>query len=157
MKEGKEWKTAFQTRYGHYKYTVMPFGLTNAPATFQALINTTLCEYLDIYVTAYLNDILIYTKGTLKEHIQEVKKVFKALQKADIRLRPDKCKFHVKTVKFLGSIITTDGIQMDDKMVKAIRELARTKKSKGSTSLPKICKLLPKIHTRVLTDMYTFN
>ena len=100
----------------------MPFGLTNALATFQALINTTPCKYLDIFVTAYLNDILKYTKSTLKEHIQEVKKVFKALQEADIRLQPDKCKFHVKTVKFLGSIITTDGIQMDDKKVKAIRE-----------------------------------
>ena len=122
MREGEEWKTAFQTRYGHYKYTVVPFELTNAPATFQALINTTLCKYLDIFVTAYLDDILIYTKGTLKKHIQEVKKVFKALQEADIRLRPDKCKFHVKTVKFLGSIITTDGIQMDDEKVKAIRE-----------------------------------
>ena len=86
MREGEEWKTAFQIKYGHYKYTVMPFGLTNAPATFQALINTTLCEYLDIFVTAYLDNILIYTKGTLKEHIQEVKKVFKALQEADIRL-----------------------------------------------------------------------
>ena len=100
----------------------MPFGLTNAPATFQALINTTFCEYLDIFVTAYLNNILIYIKSTLKEHIQEIKKVFKALQEADIRLRPDKCKFYEKTVKFLGSIITTDGIQMDDKKVKAIRE-----------------------------------
>ena len=100
----------------------MPFGLTNAPATFQALINTTLCKYLDIFVTSYFDDILIYTKSTLKEHIQKVKKVFKALQKADIRLRPNKCKFLVKTVKFLGSIITTDGIQMDDEKVKVIRE-----------------------------------
>ena len=122
MKEGEEWKTAFRTRYRHYKNTVMPFGLTNAPATFQALINTTLCKYLNIFVTAYLDNILIYTKSTLKEHIQAVKKVFKALQKADIRLRPDKCKFYVKTVKFLGSIIMTNGIQMDKEKVKAIRE-----------------------------------
>ena len=64
----------------------MPFGLTNAPATFQALINTTLCKYLDVFITVYLDDILIYTKSNLKEHIQEVKKVFKALQEADIRL-----------------------------------------------------------------------
>ena len=122
MREGEEWKTTFQTRYGHYKYTVMPFGLTNAPATFQALINTTLCKYLDIFVTAYLDNILIYTKSTLKKHIQEVKKVSKALQETDIRLQPDKCKFHVKTVNFLGSIITTDGIEMDNEKVKVIRE-----------------------------------
>ena len=80
----------------------MPFGLTNAPATFQAFINITLHKYLDIFVTAYLDNILIYTKSTLKEHIQAVKKVLKALQEADIRLQPDKCKFHVKTIKFLG-------------------------------------------------------
>ena len=86
----------------------MPFGLTNAPASFQALIDITLCEYLDIFVTAYLNDILIYTKSTLKEHIQEDKKVFKALQEADIRLQPDKCKFHVVTgsqvLDYVGSL-----------------------------------------------------
>ena len=130
MREGKKWNTAFRTRYGHYKYTVMPFGLTNAPATFQALINTTLCKYLDIFVTAYLDNILIYTKSTLKEHIQAVKKVFKALQKADIRLQPDKCKFHMKIVKFLGSIITTNGIQMDNEKVKAIREWPEPKNLK---------------------------
>ena len=37
------------------------------------------------------------------------------------------------------------------------QRMARTKKPKGSTNLPRICKLLLKIHTRVLTDMYTFN
>ena len=42
MKDGKEWKTAFHTRYRHYKYTVMLFSLTNTPAIFQSLINTVL-------------------------------------------------------------------------------------------------------------------
>ena len=78
MKNGEEWKTAFSTRYKHYKYTVMPFGLTNAPATFQALINTTLCKYLNIFVTAYLDDILIYTKRTLEELVQLVKRSSKS-------------------------------------------------------------------------------
>jgi hypothetical protein len=53
----------------------MPFGLTNAPATFQEMINHALREYLDIFVLAYLDDVLVYTKGTLKEHVQHVRKV----------------------------------------------------------------------------------
>ena len=97
-------------RYRHYKYTVMPFRLTNALATFQALINPTLHKYLDIFFIVYLNDILIYIKETFEEYVKSVKKVFKALQDADIRLQPDKCKFHMKEVKFHVSVITTNRI-----------------------------------------------
>jgi predicted PolB exonuclease-like 3'-5' exonuclease len=67
MKKGKEWKTAFRTRYGYYKYMVMPFRLTNALAVCQALINNVLQEHLDITIVAYLNDILVYSQ-TLEEH-----------------------------------------------------------------------------------------
>jgi hypothetical protein len=56
----------------------MPFGLTNAPVTFQALINDTLEEYLEDFVLAYLDNILIYFK-TYKEHIEHVKKVMRKL------------------------------------------------------------------------------
>jgi len=66
IKKGDEWKTAFRTRYGHYKYKVMPFGLVNAPATFQAMMNTILREFLDHGVVIYLDDILIYSK-TMEE------------------------------------------------------------------------------------------
>ena len=60
--EGDEWKTAFRTRYGHFKYQVMSFGLSNAPAIFQGYVNKILAEKLDIFVIVYLDNILIYTK-----------------------------------------------------------------------------------------------
>ena len=93
MRKDEEWKTALHTRYGHYEYIVMPFGLTNIPATFQSLINTILQEYLNIFVTAYLDNILVYTKSTLKKHAEAVKKVFKALQQGDMRLNPTSVNF----------------------------------------------------------------
>ena len=63
IKEGNKWKTVFKTCYGYFKYQVMPFKLTNAPATFQGYINKILVEKLNVFVTVYLNDILIYTKN----------------------------------------------------------------------------------------------
>ena len=99
MKDSEEWKTAFRTRYRHYKYTVMPFSLTNALATFQSLINTVLRQYLDIFVTAYIDDVLVYTNGTLEEHKQHVKKILHVLWKAGMRLRLDKSVFHTKEVE----------------------------------------------------------
>ena len=91
--EGEEWKTDFRTRYGNFEYTVMPFGLTNAPASFQHLINDTLCEFRDNFFTAYLDDILIYS-DTLEEHKQHVRKSLQKLKNARMFLRPEKCEFH---------------------------------------------------------------
>jgi hypothetical protein len=47
----------------------MPFNLINVPASFQTLINDIFREYLDIFVVAYLNDILIYLINE-KDHIK---------------------------------------------------------------------------------------
>lgn len=61
--KGDEWKTAFRMCYGLFEYLVMPFGLTNGPASFQHYMNDVLQEYLDIFCTAYLDDILIYSNS----------------------------------------------------------------------------------------------
>ena len=92
--EGNEQKTAFLTRYGLYEYVVMPFGLCNAPATFQAFINRTLREYLNVFYTAYLDDILIYSDNK-EEHIQHVGLVLEKLKQAGLFLDINKCEFHV--------------------------------------------------------------
>jgi hypothetical protein len=78
IKEGEEWKMVFRTRYGHFEYLVMPFGLTNALATCQELINNVLRAYLDIFVIAYLDDILIYSQNE-KEHKEHVRAVLTLL------------------------------------------------------------------------------
>jgi hypothetical protein len=84
---------------------VISFGLTNAPATCQALVNDIFREYLDIFVFAYLDDILIYSKNE-ENHVKHVTLVLETLEKADMKLHPEKCVFHAKEIEFLGYILT---------------------------------------------------
>ena len=119
--EGDEWMTAFRTRYGLYEWMVTPFGLANAPSTFQRYINWALRDYLDEFCSAYVDDILIYTDGSRKEHQEHVQKVLARLQEAGLQLDIDKCEFEVKETKYLGFIIGTEyGVRMDPAKVKAI-------------------------------------
>ena len=121
IKEGDEWKTAFRTHKGHYEYLVMPFGLTNAPATFQAYINNVLREYIDDFVCVYIDDILIYSR-TEEEHVEHVRKVLHALNKYNLRLKPSKSEFHVQRVKFVGCVITPNGVEVDPEKVERVKE-----------------------------------
>lgn len=59
MAKGEEWKTPFRARFRHSEYLVMPFGLTNAPSSFPHFINDIPREYLEVFCTAYIDDILI--------------------------------------------------------------------------------------------------
>ena len=99
----------------------MPFGLTNTLADFQHFINHALHSFLDHFCMAYLDDILIYS-ATLEEHQKHVQRVLEALSKAGLHLKPEKCHLHKTEVKYLGLIISTDGIQMDLEKVTAILE-----------------------------------
>jgi hypothetical protein len=119
--EGEEWKIAFRTHYGLFESLVMPFGLTNAPADFQHFINDVLCPYLDVFITAYLDDILIYSDNLI-DHRDHVHKVLEALSEAGLHLKPEKCEFHHQEVKYLGFIISTNGTKMDPAKVATMQE-----------------------------------
>jgi hypothetical protein len=90
----------------------MPFGLTNVPASFQHFINNVLWPYLDVFITAYLDNILIYSDN-LNDHRNHILKVLEALSKASLHLKPEKYKFHQQEVKYLGFIILTSRTKMD--------------------------------------------
>jgi hypothetical protein len=121
IKEGEEWKTAFGTRYGHFEFTVMPFGLTNAPATFQNFMNDLLRDFLDDFCSVYLDDILIFSEN-LDLHRDHVHKVLGILRDNMVFCKPEKCLFEVDRVEYLGFIISTEGIAMDQGKLTAVSE-----------------------------------
>ena len=122
VREGDEEKTAFRPRFDSFEWLVTPSGLQGAPAAFQRYVNETLGEYLDVYFTAYLDDILIYTSESLKDHWQKVQTVFERLDKAGLKLDPKKCEFAVKSTKYLGFVISLwEGIKVDQEKVEVIK------------------------------------
>ena len=119
IKKGDEWKIAFRTCFGHYKYLVVPFGLTNGPATWQAYITNVLRKFLDVFVVVYFDDIVVYFK-TKEDHIQHVKQVLQTMKDAKLQIHLGKTIFHAQRIHFLRYIITDKRMKMDPDKVKAI-------------------------------------
>jgi hypothetical protein len=84
-------------------------------------MNDILFDYLDDFCIAYLDDILIYSE-TLKEHEAQVKKVLQRLREAGLQVDIKKCEFSVQSTRYLGFIVSTDGISVDPEKVSAVRE-----------------------------------
>jgi hypothetical protein len=119
--EEDKYKTAFRTKYGIYEFNVLPFGLTNAPATFQRLIQHILRKYLNKFVIAYLDDILIYSES-VKEHHKHVELVLECLYKNQLHCKPEKCEFFKNSVEFLGHIVKHNQIKMDPRKLDVIKD-----------------------------------
>ena len=99
----------------------MLFGLHGAPATFQHFINDVLREYLDIFVSAYIDDLSIYS-NSMREHREHVRAVLQKLREAALHINIDKCEFHIEEVLYLGMIVGRHGIKMGSAKVTAVKD-----------------------------------
>ena len=114
-------KTAFSTRFGQYEFTRMPFGLCAAPATFQRVMNVVLRGENWVNCVVYLDDVLVFGK-TIDEHNERLDRILQKMRKAGLKLSPTKCQLARKEVKYLGHVISGEGVQTDPDKTKAIRE-----------------------------------
>ncbi|MBW0535857.1 hypothetical protein O181_075572 [Austropuccinia psidii MF-1] len=112
IKEGDEHLTCFRTKYGSFEYLVMPFGLTNTPSSFQNLVNDIFPDLLDVYVVVYLNDIMVFSKSE-EEHVTHVSTVPSRLRANNLFAKASKCLFNVSSVEYLGYVVSSEGLKMD--------------------------------------------
>ncbi|GJY40110.1 putative nucleotidyltransferase, ribonuclease H [Tanacetum coccineum] len=113
-------KTAFRTRYGHFKFTVMPFGLTNAPAIFMDLMNRVCKPYLDKFVIVFIGDIFIYSKMK-EDHENHLRLMLDLLRKSKLYAKFSKYEFWLQEEHFLGHVVNHDGIHMDPSKIEAVK------------------------------------
>jgi len=103
-----------------YEPTVMYFGLTNSPATFQMIMNDLFQDLINQGDTAtFINDILVAT-NTEEGHDELVEEVLKRLEKNDLFVKPEKCRWKVREVEFLGVVIGPKGVEIQKEKVEGV-------------------------------------
>jgi len=125
--------TAFRMRYGLFEFLVFPFGLCNAPAAFMNLINDVLRPFIDRFVCAYLDDILIYSK-TKAKHLAHLRHVLRTLREHKLYAKLSKCEFGRTSVDFLGHIVSPNGFELENGKTESIRVWPTPKSKKDVQS-----------------------
>ena len=123
--------TAFATPWMLLEWCVIPYGLMTAPGAFQRFINDCLQDLRDTICTAYLDDVLTFSK-TFEDHLVDVKKVLVCLQRRGVKLNAKKCEFFKKEIRYLGRLISSKGYRPDPEDVKALEKCKIPPKTVGN-------------------------
>lgn len=112
-------KTAIITPFGLFEFVRMTFGLCNAAQTFQRFMHEVLAG-LD-FVFSYLDDIFVASENEA-EHQQHLRILFERLRMYGLCINTEKCQFGKTEIKFLGHMVTPNGIKPTPEKVEAIRQ-----------------------------------
>jgi len=126
-------------KYKLYKYQVMLFRLTNILTIFQKLINHVLYDYLNEFVIAYLNNILIFSEIE-KKHEKHIKKIFKKFQKKNLYFKSEKCEFHKQQVEYLEYIIIIKKLKINSEKIKTVLKFLTSEYVKNIQTFQKLTK-----------------
>jgi len=120
IKEENKWKAVFMTHIGAYEPTVMYFGLTNSPATFQAMMNNLFRDLINQGDTATFIDNILVATDTEERYDELVEEVLRRLEENNLFVKPEKCKWKVREVEFLGVVIGPKGVEMQKEKVEEV-------------------------------------
>ena len=88
----------------------------------QELINDLFRDILNNYIIIYLNNILIYSKKTLKNYQNKIKKILFHFNKTELKFKLKKCRFYRKEIEFLKYIIGRNKIYINLIRITTVKE-----------------------------------
>jgi len=103
-------KTAMVTKYGLYEFTRMPMGLKSSAQTFQRLMELVLRGLQWSILLIYLDDVIVFSR-TFEGHMERLRLVLQRIKEAGLKLKPSKCQFLQTEVKFLGHVVSGEGVK----------------------------------------------
>nr|KAG5702247.1 hypothetical protein BaRGS_030602 [Batillaria attramentaria]KAG5708459.1 hypothetical protein BaRGS_026186 [Batillaria attramentaria] len=113
-------KTAFRVGTGGlYEYTRMAFGLCNAPATFMRVMDKIFGDQNFQTLLIYVDDLLVFGK-TFEETLERLELVLSRLSKNNLKAQPSKCNLFFNKLRYLGHLVTPEGILPDPDKVSAV-------------------------------------
>ncbi|KAK6190484.1 hypothetical protein SNE40_002346 [Patella caerulea] len=122
LKSTDKCKTAFTVGpLGFYQFNRMPFGLTNAPATYQRLMEECLGDLHLKICMIYLDDVIIFS-DSYEQHLERLQLVFQRFEEWGLKLAPKKCKFFQTKVKYLGHVVSSEGVHTDPEKVNKVTD-----------------------------------
>ncbi len=129
LEEKDKPKTAFVCPLGFWEFNRMPQGITNAPSTFQRLMEKCMGDINLSEVLVFLDDLIVFS-DTLEEHERRLLHVLGRLKDYGLKLSLENCKFFQTSVKYLGHIVSENGVETDPQKIEAIKTWPRPKNLK---------------------------
>ena len=98
----------------------MYFGLTNSPATFQAMMNDLFRDLINQGDIATFSDNILVATDTEEGHDKLVEEMLRRLEKNNLFVKLEKCKWKVRKVELLGVVISPKGVEMQKEKVEGV-------------------------------------
>lgn len=112
-------KTAFCNPFGLFEWNRMPFGLCNAPSTFQRLMERLFGDQQQQSLLLYLDDIVVFS-SSVAQHLERLEVVLSRLKREGLKANLGKCAFFRQQVRYLGHIVSSQGVATDPSKVEVV-------------------------------------
>jgi hypothetical protein len=112
-------KTTLITKTRSYDWTIMPFGLKNATNTFTKTMSEVVKDLGSTFLKVFIDDLNVHIESW-EEHLQHLDALFYKFGEVNLKLNPNKCCFAIKSITFLGHVVSKEGTKLDLNKIEAV-------------------------------------